>query len=124
MRTGIAVIAFGFVVAQFNVLVARDARAAALGNSEQRLEFGAAVPLAELLRAPRPELPHPDQSPVLILTTGTTGAQKGARHDWSRLVRAVRTPDEEALGVIPGVGPSMLKRYGKKILEVVRKTRE
>ena len=32
MRTGIAVIAFGFVVA-------RDARAAALGNSEQRHEF-------------------------------------------------------------------------------------
>ncbi len=59
-----------------------------------RLEFGAAVTLTELLRAPRPELPRPDQSPVLILTTGTTGAQKGARHDWSRLVRAVRTPDE------------------------------
>ena len=39
MRTGIAVIAFGFVVAQFNVFVARDARAAALGNSEQRHEF-------------------------------------------------------------------------------------
>jgi acyl-CoA synthetase (AMP-forming)/AMP-acid ligase II len=36
----------------------------------------------------------PDAAPVLILTTGTTGDQKGARHDWSRLVRAVRRPDE------------------------------
>jgi acyl-CoA synthetase (AMP-forming)/AMP-acid ligase II len=31
--------------------------------------------------------------PVLILTTGTTGEQKGARHDWARLARAVRRPD-------------------------------
>ena len=28
--------------------------------------------------------------PVLILTTGTTGEQKGARHDWQRLLAAVR----------------------------------
>ncbi len=39
-------------------------------------------------------LPRRDRAPVLILTTGTTGEQKGARHDWSRLVRAVRRPDE------------------------------
>ncbi|MFL5831934.1 MAG: class I adenylate-forming enzyme family protein [Solirubrobacteraceae bacterium] len=36
-----------------------------------------------------------EESPVLILTTGTTGEQKGARHDWSRLARAVRRPDPE-----------------------------
>jgi acyl-coenzyme A synthetase/AMP-(fatty) acid ligase len=30
---------------------------------------------------------------VLILTTGTTGEQKGARHDWRRLAEAVRRPD-------------------------------
>jgi acyl-CoA synthetase (AMP-forming)/AMP-acid ligase II len=33
---------------------------------------------------------QPERAPVMILTTGTTGEQKGVRHDWSRLVRAVR----------------------------------
>jgi acyl-CoA synthetase (AMP-forming)/AMP-acid ligase II len=37
----------------------------------------------------------PGATPVLILTTGTTGEQKGARHDWARLARAVRRPDPE-----------------------------
>lgn len=41
-------------------------------------------------------LPRPERTPVLILTTGTTGAQKGARHDWARLVQAVRRPDAAA----------------------------
>ncbi len=36
----------------------------------------------------------PEQRPVLILTTGTTGVPKGARHDWTRLVGTVRRPDE------------------------------
>lgn len=36
-----------------------------------------------------------DRAPILILTTGTTGEQKGARHDWSRLVHAVRDRDEQ-----------------------------
>jgi hypothetical protein len=35
VRTGIAVIAFGFVVAQFNVFVARDARAAASATASR-----------------------------------------------------------------------------------------
>ena len=39
--------------------------------------------------------PVPEHAPVLILTTGTTGHQKGARHDWSRLIEAVRNPDPE-----------------------------
>ena len=38
--------------------------------------------------------PAPERRPVLVLTTGTTGDPKGARHDWSRLVGAVRRPDE------------------------------
>lgn len=38
--------------------------------------------------------PAPEHSPVLLLTTGTTGRPKGARHDWSRLVGSVRRPDE------------------------------
>ena len=32
----------------------------------------------------------PATAPVLILTTGTTGEPKGARHDWGRLVGATR----------------------------------
>lgn len=33
--------------------------------------------------------------PVMILTTGTTGESKGARHDWRLLLKAVRHRDEE-----------------------------
>lgn len=33
-------------------------------------------------------------APILILTTGTTGDQKGVRHTWERLARAVRKPDD------------------------------
>lgn len=49
--------------------------------------------LSELASADGHEPSRPERAPVLILTTGTTGAQKGARHDWSRLIAAVRTPD-------------------------------
>lgn len=39
--------------------------------------------------------------PLLVLTTGTTGASRGVRHDWERLVRSVRrvqpTPDQRWL---------------------------
>ncbi len=38
-------------------------------------------------------LDPPDHYPVLILTTGTTGEQKGARHDWARLLSTVRHQD-------------------------------
>jgi acyl-CoA synthetase (AMP-forming)/AMP-acid ligase II len=37
--------------------------------------------------------PPPASAPVLILTTGTTGQPKGARHDWARLVAAARAVD-------------------------------
>ena len=43
----------------------------------------------------------PSARPLLVLTTGTTGAPKGIRHDWSRLLRPLRstepTPDERWL---------------------------
>ena len=46
-----------------------------------------AVPLGELAVEPGPELQRtPDHSPLMILTTGTTGMPKGARNDWVRLV--------------------------------------
>jgi acyl-coenzyme A synthetase/AMP-(fatty) acid ligase len=32
--------------------------------------------------------PPPERAPTLILTTGTTGAPKGVRHDWARLAAA------------------------------------
>jgi acyl-CoA synthetase (AMP-forming)/AMP-acid ligase II len=35
----------------------------------------------------------PARAPALILTTGTTGRQRGARHDWARLVESTRHPD-------------------------------
>lgn len=42
--------------------------------------------------------PAPAAAPVLILTTGTTGAPKGVRHDWSRLIRNVRRHDDDRGG--------------------------
>ncbi len=49
------------------------------------------VPTGDLLAAtPGPEdQPVPAERPHLVLTTGTTGAPRGVRHDWSRLVRGV-----------------------------------
>lgn len=40
--------------------------------------------------APVVSAAEPDRFPVLVLTTGTTGAPKGARHDWARLAGRVR----------------------------------
>ncbi len=58
-----------------------------------------AVPLRTLEAAepdPRPSPPAGGAVPApwLVLTTGTTGDPKGARHDWGRLVSAVRSPDK------------------------------
>ncbi len=53
--------------------------------------------VAELERAEPVPRDAPGKCPVMILTTGTTGEPKGARHDWRMLLRAVRHPDE-----IPG----------------------
>ncbi|MBO0768215.1 MAG: long-chain fatty acid--CoA ligase, partial [Solirubrobacterales bacterium] len=50
---------------------------------------------AELRDAASEPVPAPDPdapAPVLILTTGTTGAPKGARHDWRRLLAGVHVP--------------------------------
>lgn len=49
--------------------------------------------------------PGPAARPHLVLTTGTTGAPRGVRHDWSRLVRSVDR-------VRPGVGQRWLLAYG------------
>jgi acyl-CoA synthetase (AMP-forming)/AMP-acid ligase II len=60
------------------------------------LTSGRAVPLAGLEAQDDGELPPAEAAPVLILTTGTTGDPKGARHEWHRLAGAVRAPDEQS----------------------------
>lgn len=50
----------------------------------------AQITLPELESVREGPLGPQDHFPVLILTTGTTGEQKGARHDWARLLTAVR----------------------------------
>jgi acyl-CoA synthetase (AMP-forming)/AMP-acid ligase II len=57
---------------------------------------------AELLtEAGAPIESPPGERPLLVLTTGTTGAPRGVRHDWNRVLRAARriepTPDERWL---------------------------
>lgn len=48
----------------------------------------------EEIAAPDRDLPpRPERTPVLILTTGTTGTPKAVRHDWARLVNAAKSID-------------------------------
>jgi acyl-CoA synthetase (AMP-forming)/AMP-acid ligase II len=64
-------------------------------DRDQRLDGARAVTLRELQQVDEQPFPRPDRAPVLILTTGTTGEQKGVRHNWRRLVRSVRRPDDQ-----------------------------
>jgi acyl-CoA synthetase (AMP-forming)/AMP-acid ligase II len=64
-------------------------------DRDQPLDGPRVVTFRELQLVDERPLPQPDHAPVLILTTGTTGEQKGARHDWSRLVQAVRHRDRD-----------------------------
>lgn len=65
-----------------------------IADRELALTSAEAIPLKALLAADADPPPKPGRSPFLILTTGTTGHRKGARHDWSRLVAAARHADE------------------------------
>ncbi len=47
------------------------------------------LPLAALLESAPDGRGVPPARPLLVHTTGTTGAVKGVRHDWARLTRAV-----------------------------------
>jgi acyl-CoA synthetase (AMP-forming)/AMP-acid ligase II len=51
------------------------------------------------------DLEPPAHRPLLLLTTGTTGAPRGVRHDWARLLRALRH-------VRPGTDERWLLAYG------------
>ena len=69
------------------------AHRAIVTDRELELESADAIPIDELAGAGG-DLPAPDSSPLMILTTGTTGHQKAARYDWAALVGTVRHPDE------------------------------
>ena len=47
----------------------------------------------------------PDPRPLLVLTTGTTGAPRGVRHDWARVLRG-------AARIRPAAGQRWLLAYG------------
>lgn len=84
----------------------REISAEAVGELAQRLDHEVVVSRRPLelegvttvhpdeLGAEARESEEPESSPVLILTTGTTNAPKGVRHEWARLVKAVKRPDE------------------------------
>src|SRR5581483_7685755 len=54
------------------------------------------VALASLADDVRTPLPTPEDAPTLILTTGTTGRPKGARHSWHRLLSAARLRSQDS----------------------------
>lgn len=53
---------------------------------------------------PAPDSP-PESRPLMVLTTGTTGAPRGVLHDWSRLLASTKR-------VKPGAGERWLLAYG------------
>lgn len=69
---------------------------ATIVSDRPELGVAAEAPLDSLISDAVAPLPDRSRSPVLILTTGTTGEQKGARHDWERLVRSVRRPESHS----------------------------
>lgn len=76
--------------AGWSTLAARFDHDVVVTDRPATLTHGEAVTLADLEAAEGPPATRGEASPVLILTTGTTGDQKGARHDWARLARGVR----------------------------------
>jgi acyl-CoA synthetase (AMP-forming)/AMP-acid ligase II len=76
-------------------LAARLEQPVVVTNGGVALEHAEALPFATLLESGDGALgPAPEHTPVMVLTTGTTGDQKGVRHDWGRLIAGVRHPDE------------------------------
>jgi acyl-CoA synthetase (AMP-forming)/AMP-acid ligase II len=80
--------------AELTAVASRFGHEVVVADRDVDLDGPAVVTPAELERAEGPPPSPPQRAPVLILTTGTTGEQKGARHDWSRLIGAVRRRDE------------------------------
>lgn len=65
----------------------------------------AAVLPDQLTRGATRDLPEPNATPHLVLTTGTTGAPRAVRHDWARLTR----PSQ---GAADATGQRWLLAYG------------
>jgi acyl-coenzyme A synthetase/AMP-(fatty) acid ligase len=65
--------------------------------SAQRMDLDSVevVPLDSLVMEAGDLPPQSDRAPVMILTTGTTGRQRAARHDWARLVGAATHTDTQ-----------------------------
>jgi acyl-CoA synthetase (AMP-forming)/AMP-acid ligase II len=89
-----------------------DRQAAAFDHSvvvSDRTDLGEAsstVVSPESLRAEGPAIDVlPEQRPLLVLTTGSTGAPKGVRHDWSRQLARME-------GARDGSGQVWLLAYG------------
>ena len=61
-----------------------------VAEHQRKLHFAEGLTLPELETDGGPLPPLPDLSPLLVLTSGTTGMPKGARHDWTRLVAGIR----------------------------------
>ena len=80
--------------ASVDELASRLSQPLVVADRPRALESARAIRLAEAPRTPIPIEVSEGPYPVLILTTGTTGTQKGVRHDWERLVRGVRHPDD------------------------------
>ena len=78
-----------------------------------RHEDAASVAIAEALRAWRLDEARRAKVPAFRILSDRVLAA----------IASVRPPDEEALGLVSGVGPSMLKRHGRKILAVLRGNR-
>ncbi|MHB8692664.1 MAG: class I adenylate-forming enzyme family protein, partial [Solirubrobacteraceae bacterium] len=93
------------------------APASVLASDGERLGQPAGEGLRERLAEPagaRLRQPLADR-PLLVLTTGTTGAPRGVRHDWGRVMRSARhivpTPDQRwvlAFGMQQFAGLQML----------------
>lgn len=69
------------------------------------LRFDRVVTPADLLAEPGESPVPPQQRPLMVLTTGTTGAPRGVLHDWGRLLRSVER-------VKPAPGERWLLAYG------------
>lgn len=65
-------------------------------DSDQELDCARALAFDRLVFDTEPAAPVAPVARVLVLTTGTTGDPKGARHDWARLLDAVRHPDQRS----------------------------
>jgi acyl-CoA synthetase (AMP-forming)/AMP-acid ligase II len=86
-------------------LLKRFDHTVAIGGRTDIPKGMARVDVAELVDSTPPPGDPPDTRPHLVLTTGTTGAPRGVRHDWNRLLRSTGR-------IAPTPGQRWLLAYG------------